>query len=274
LVFFGFIEFMGFVGFGFVRPFECLAFETLRLERWTTMRWVAIMLYVMGMASVSSAETIILGAENDWVPYANENGTGMSNEIVRAAYQAVGINVSFQVGPYNRLLKSVEEGALLGAFNVPKEKSNQDLFIFGKTPLFTAFSAYYQKRDKPLAARKKEDLVHGEKVGVVFDYGYGDFFAKNDRIEKIEVRSDLLNLRKLAKGRIDATILYDKTAKTLIDQNRLNDKIEKAFDSESAEIYVAFSKVFAKAEYYADKLDEGLAAIKASGAYQEILDDY
>lgn len=237
-------------------------------------RWVLIMLWLAGVPAVSSAETIILGAENDWVPYANEDGTGMSNEIVRAAYQAVGINVSFQVGPYNRLLKSVEEGALLGVFNVPKEHSNQDLFIFGKTPLFTAFSAYYQSRDNPLAAKKKEDLVHGEKVGVVFEYGYGDFFARNDRIEKIGVRSDLLNLRKLAKGRIDATILYDKTAKKLIDENGLNDKIEKAFDSESAEIYVAFSKTFPKAQHYADKLDEGLAAIKASGQYQKIVDAY
>jgi polar amino acid transport system substrate-binding protein len=237
-------------------------------------RWFLVILCLLGGASVSSAETITLGAENDWVPYANQDGSGMSNEIVRTAYKAVGIDVSFLVGPYNRLLKSVREGAILGAFNVPKERSNEDVYLFGKTPLFTALSAYYQNRDNPLTATRKEELVNGEKVGVVFDYGYGNFFTKNDRITKIEVRSDLLNLRKLAKGRIDATILYDKTAKKLIEENGLTDKIEKAFDSERADIYVAFSKVFPKAQYYADKLDEGLAIIKASGAYQKILEAY
>ena len=198
----------------------------------------------------------------------------MSNEIVRAAYKAVGIDVVFQVGPYNRLLKDVREGDILGAFNVPKEHANEAIYIFGKTPLFTALSAYYYNRDRPLKAKRKEELVNGEKVGIVFDYGYGDFFSNNDGIEKIEVRSDLLNLRKLAKGRIDATILYDKTAKKLIKENGLTDKIEKAFDSESADIYVAFSKVFPKAQYYADKLDEGLAIIKANGTYQKILEAY
>jgi len=237
-------------------------------------RWILIILFLLGGSGVSSAETITLGAENDWVPYANQDGTGMSNEIVRAAYKAVGIDVSFQVGPYNRLLKDVRDGVILGAFNVPKERSNEDLYLFGKVPLFTALSAYYQNRDQPLKAIRKEELVNGEKVGVVFDYGYGDFFSSNDRIIKSEVRSDLLNLKKLAMGRIDATILYDKTAKKLIEENGLNDKIEKAFDSETADIYVAFSKVFPKAQFYADKLDEGLAVIKASGAYQKILDAY
>jgi len=237
-------------------------------------RSILLFLLLLGSVTVSSAETITLGAENDWVPYANQDGSGMSNEIVRAACKTVGIDASFQVGPYNRLLKDVRDGAILGAFNVPREQSNEDLYLFGKTPLFTALSAYYHNRDQPLTVTRKEALVNGEKVGVVFDYGYGDFFSKNDRITKIEVRSDLLNLRKLAKGRIDATILYDKTAKKLIEENGLTDKIEKAFDSESADIYVAFSKVFPKAQYYADKLDEGLAIIKANGDYQKILDAY
>lgn len=237
-------------------------------------RWILIILCLLGGADVSSAETITLGAENDWVPYANQDGAGMSNEMVRAAYKAVGIDVAFEVGPYNRLLKSVRDGGLLGAFNVPRERSNEDVYLFGKKPLFTALSAYYHNRDNPLRATRKEELVNGEKVGVVFDYGYGDFFTNNDRIAKIEVRSDLLNLRKLAKGRLDATILYDKTARKLIEENGLGDKIAKAFDSESADIYVAFSKVFPKAQYYADKLDEGLAVIKANGVYQKILDAY
>ncbi|MCF8143173.1 MAG: transporter substrate-binding domain-containing protein [Deltaproteobacteria bacterium] len=237
-------------------------------------RWGLIILCLLGGAAASSAETITLGAENDWVPYANQDGTGMSNEIVRAAYKAVGIAVVFQVGPYNRLLQDVRDGAILGAFNVPRERSNEDLYLFGKTPLFTALSAYYHNRDNPLSATRKEELVNGETVGVVFDYGYGDFFTNNDRIAKVEVRSDLLNLRKLAKGRLDATILYDKTARKLIEDNGLGDKIVKAFDSESADIYVAFSKVFPRARYYADKLDEGLAIIKGNGEYQKILEAY
>jgi len=237
-------------------------------------RWLFIMLGILLSPSICFSETILLGAENDWIPYSNADGTGMSNDIVRAAFKAVGIDVKFRVAPYNRLLKGVQEGTLPGAFNVPKEPSIEDLYIFGKTPLFTARSAYYQNRERPLSATRKEDLKNNERVGVVFEYGYGDFFQKNDRIQKIGVKSDLLNLRKLAKGRLDTTILYEKTAAKLIKDNHLTDKIEKAFDSETADIYVAFSKKFPKAQYYADKLDKGLAKIKADGTYDAILKKY
>ena len=237
-------------------------------------RWILMVLCLLISPSVCLSETIILGAENDWAPYANQDGTGMSNEIVAAAFKAAGIEVRFQVAPYNRLLKDVREGRLLGAFNVPREKSVEGIYIFGKTPIFTARSAYYQNRDRPLSATCKEELVNGEKVGVVFQYGYGEFFSKNDRIQKIEVKSDLLNLRKLAKGRLDATILYHKTAQKLIKENGLTKKIEKAFDSERADLYVAFSKGFPKAQHYADELDKGLRIIRADGAHDKILDKY
>ncbi|MCG6880865.1 MAG: transporter substrate-binding domain-containing protein [Deltaproteobacteria bacterium] len=237
-------------------------------------RALLVLILFLGSASSGFAETITLGAENDWAPYANPDGTGMANDIVSAAYKAVGIDVAFKVAPYNRLLKEVREGAILGAFDVPKESANEKDYIFGTTPLFVAHSAYYHNKDHPLSAEKKEDLVNGEKIGIVFDYGYGDFFAKNDRIIKIPVRSDLLNVRKLAKGRIDATILYDKTADKIMAENDLNGKILKAFESESSNIYVAFSRTFPKAEYYAKKLDEGLAIIKSNGIYNRIVGDH
>ena len=231
-------------------------------------------MFLLGFSSLGFAETITLGAENDWAPYANSDGTGMANEIVSAAYKAVGIDVVFKVGPYNRLLKEVREGAILGAFDVPKESASEKIYLFGKTPLFVAHSAYYQNVDNPLSAGKKEDLINGEKIGVVFDYGYGDFFLKNDRVVKIPVRSDLLNLRKLAKGRIDATILYEKTAKKIISENGMEEKIVKAFDSEILPIYVAFSKTFPKSLYYAEKLDEGLSIIAENGVYDRIVNAY
>ena len=235
---------------------------------------ILLLLPVMSVGPARAAETLILGAENDWIPYSNQDGTGMANEIVQAAYEAVGIHVEFKVGPYNRLLKMVRDGELPGAFNVPREKSNENDYLFGKTPIFTAQSAYYCNKDRPLSATAKEGLKNGEKIGVVFDYGYGDFFSGNDKIVKIPVRSDQLNLRKLAKGRIDATILYDKTARKLIRDEGLSGRIVKAFDSESGSMYVAFSKNFPNAGHYADKLDEGLAIIKASGVLKRIMDSY
>lgn len=219
------------------------------------------------------AETIVLGAEDAWLPYSNPDGSGLCNDIVRAAYRSVGIDVLFDVKPYNRLLKDLDANRYLGVFNVPRERSNEQRYIFGKIPHLVARSAYYQSTLRPLDATRKEDL-RDVTVGVVTDYGYGDFFMNNERFRKLWRRSDTQNLQALKAGYIDSTILYEKTANRLLKELGLESDISKAFDSETGDIHVAFSKYWPRAQYYADKLDEGLAIIKANGTYDRIVDAY
>jgi polar amino acid transport system substrate-binding protein len=232
---------------------------------------------IFGLTTLSLAETITIGAENDWAPYARGDGTGMGNDIVKAAFAAVGVDVVFKVQPYNRLLKTVKQGKMLGCFNVPKDSGNENEYIFGKHELYSADAAYFHNVNKPLRAKQKEGLKYGEKIGVVYDYGYGDFFnssVKKGYIIKVEKRSDAINLKMLDKGRIDGTIIYDKTANILIKKLGISDTVKKAFGSESTNIYVAFSKSFPKSRYYANKLDKGLSIIKKNGVHQKILAAY
>ena len=229
------------------------------------------------LGPVAYGETLILGAEDDWIPYSRPDGTGISNDIIKAAYQSVGINVQFQVMPYSRILKMVEWGELPGGFNVPLDEESKKNFLFGKTPLYEAVSAYYQSTAKPLKAKSREQLIHKERVGVVLGYGYGDHFleaVRQGKILKEDSTSESINLKKLDAGRLDATIIYDKTAAVLIRDLRLQGKIEMAFPNETSSIFVGFSPKNTKARYYADKLDEGLANIKKNGTYSKILASY
>lgn len=232
---------------------------------------------VLLLASSSYAETITLGAEDDWVPYSNADGTGLSNEIIAAAFKSVGIGVKYEVMPYNRILKMVEWGDLLGGFNVPLDEVTKKKYVLGSTPLYNAVSAYYQNKERPLKAKNRADLAGRERIGVVLGYGYGDQFLKavtEGKIVKEVSRSETINLRKLAAGRIDGTILYDKTASFLIKKLGLEVKIGMAFENEITPIFLAFSRKHNKGRYYADKLDEGLAKIKEDGTYQKILSSY
>ena len=227
--------------------------------------------------SPSYGDTIILGAEDDWIPYAKADGTGLANDIIREAYRSMGIDVQFEVMPYSRILKLVEWGNLLGGFNVPLDEESKKKYILGKTPLYDAVSAYYQNKERPLKAKNRDQLVNKEKVGVVLGYGYGDHFLEavdQGKIIRENSRSETNNLKKLAANRIDTTIIYDKTASLLIRKLGLKDKIEMAFPNETTPIFLAFSRKYEKAQYYADKLDEGLARIKKDGTYKRIMDSY
>jgi polar amino acid transport system substrate-binding protein len=64
-------------------------------------------------------ESIKLAAENSWPPYSDKNGSGISKEIIQAAYNSVNVTVEFIVVPYARALKMAKLGQVDGAFNRP-----------------------------------------------------------------------------------------------------------------------------------------------------------
>jgi len=65
---------------------------------------VTTLLLSLSLSSAITAETIKIAAEDDWIPYARADGTGLANEIIKAAFQAVGVKVEYRVVPYARAL--------------------------------------------------------------------------------------------------------------------------------------------------------------------------
>lgn len=236
---------------------------------------------VTGASPVDATEykkEITLGSEDAWAPYSNPDGTGMANDIITAAYKAVGIKVNYVVKPYNRLLKETEDGKILGAFNIPDDAVRVAQFLFHKIKLYDAVSYYYYNVDAPLKEHTKEDFKDGEvTIGLIPDYGYGREFAAIREAEKFTAaytRSDEQNINKLLKKRIDTALVFDKTAHILFKEMNLYGKIEKGFENERAAIFVGFSKALPESQYYADLLDEGLKIIQENGQYDKIMRSY
>ena len=86
--------------------------------------------------------------------------------------------------------------------------------------------------------------------------------------------SESSNLKSLSRGRIDLTIIYDKTANILLNQLRLQENIQLAFINETTPIYLAFSRRHSQGQHYADLFDQGMKSIRESGLYQQIIDSY
>ena len=225
-------------------------------------------------SDAAAAETIELAIEDAWEPYANADGTGMSSDIVRAAYQAVGIEVKLRVRPYARVLIEVKNGLVPGGLNVAREPSTAPDFLWGQELLFQADAHYYHHTERPLAAKSAAELQNGERIGVIRGYEYGEQFFRNDAISKEWVSRHIQNISKLLAGRVEAIIMFDKTANLLLQKNGLEKKIVPAFPCESSLIYVAFSLSHPRAAYFAGKLDEGLRIIKANGVHAAIAAKY
>lgn len=225
-------------------------------------------------AMTSAAHALTLAVEDAWEPYANPDGTGMSVDIVRTAFKSVGIEATFEVIPYARLLQDVQAGKYVGGFNVAREPSREDAFLWGREMLFLARAHYYHCRPRLLEASSAIELKSGEKVGVILGYEYGELFHENNRISKVWGKRHDQILRMLQAGRLDTVILFEKTANLFLNEMNLQEEVFAVFRSEPSRIYVAFSRQHPEARHYLEKLDEGLARIRANGEYQGILKKY
>ena len=238
-------------------------------------------IYLAGLALIisfqSNGEMVEIAAEDDWIPYARSDGTGLANEIITAAFKSVDIDVKYRVMPYARALSYIEHGKLIAAFNVPLDIESREKYILGEEKLFDAVSAYYYNSENTEALSSREQLVNREVVGVVRGYGYGDHYlglVRHGHIFEDVANSEIDNLRNLALGRLDYTILYDKTANILVKSLKLTSKIKFGFENETTAIYLAFSRLHPEGLYYSEQFDLGMKRIRLSGVYQTILNSY
>ena len=225
------------------------------------------------VAAVPALPPITLGVEDSWPPYSNSYGEGLSKRIVVAAFNAMDQTVSFVVHPYARVLRDVESGILDGGFNVTRQKSTQERFIFGEEPLLQARASFYYPSNNQFALGPQEGIADGARVGLIIDYEYGDTYdARRHKYHEVRVGQQSQIVRMLVAGRLDVAIMFDRVARSTMEtMGMAQDSIKRGALNHSSDIYLVFSKKNPLAEDYARQFDRGLKIIKASGEYADIL---
>ncbi|MGX9462482.1 substrate-binding periplasmic protein [Shewanella sp. A14] len=218
--------------------------------------------------------TITLAAEDSWPPFADEVGNGISHKLIHQAFKQVGVNVSTIVVPYSRGLIMAERGSVDGVFNVTREQSTIDRFVFGNEPLFSVTASFFFTKEHPTLANNKWQIPTRSIIGIVSGYEYGDEFnalVEQRKLHVIKVNSQRQLINLLLVGRIDTAIMYDLVADVYIKQMGVNDEINAQFNNHKSEIFVAFSKHNPQATHLSKLLDKGLLTLQKQGKYQQLL---
>ena len=224
-------------------------------------------------AASSSPQAIRLGAENSWPPYTDERGLGLSTNLVKAAFQHQGIEPSFYVQPYARVLHDLRSGKIDGGYNVTLQKSTRNKFVFGKVPLLTLSSHWYFLPGAHTHIQSLEAIPDNFRVGVILDYEYGDAYENHrHRFNEVRVAQQTQLIRLLKQGRVDAILMFEQEALyTLQHMTLKQETLDKRFLNHSGGVYVAFSRKNPHARWFAQQLDQGLIALQESGEYAQIL---
>ncbi|QEI12917.1 substrate-binding periplasmic protein [Cellvibrio japonicus] len=245
----------------------------LRRHRLWLMLCLSLAFTAMAESPGGKPVHIRLGAENSWPPYSDEQGLGISTNLVRAAFSRRGIEPSFYVQPYARVLHDLKAGKIDGGYNVTLQESTRHLYIFGREPLLVLKSYWYFQPGQHPDIKRLEDIPEGFRVGVIIDYEYGDAYeAVRSHFREIKVSQQAQLIRLLKQGRIDAALMFEQEAEYAL--NKLEIPIatlDKRFLSHRGGVYVAFSRKNPQARWLARELDKGLQALKESGEYAQLI---
>lgn len=242
------------------------------------MRWLADLIAAVGLGVVANAGAqpvtkVRIGAEDDWRPYAYVQAgqpAGFAVDLVRAAWQAAGLEVELVPLPYARCMREVEAGKLAGCFDTLRDARTEDKYLWHKYHLFRARIGIYGRSDGP-ADPVNVQALRGKRVGVTNGYDYGTAFDGDPAMLRDVAASDLTSLRKLVAGRVDYALVYDRVA-TEIAAN--NPTLSRSFRLRGVllepSLYLSFSKKYPNVGPLIARFDAGLDVIRKNGEYARI----
>lgn len=223
--------------------------------------------------------TLIAGA-SDYRPYQKVEGkdvTGMDFEVLEAVLGKLGCSLETQALPWARHLKGVQDGTVDIASPVSKNAERE---------AFATFSSPYVDAQEVLfvAPGKEADydslaafFESGGKLGTIREYAYGGDFASlqaqyGGQIEETDSLES--NLKKLAAGRVDATLGEVFVVSEEIKRLGLTDKVvatQTVISSDPS--YYMFSKASVPEDFVAAFSAE-MEKMKESGEFDGITAKY
>jgi polar amino acid transport system substrate-binding protein len=258
----------------------------LNLQQCAMKMWMVWLLFLGSLLSLApasatavepdpSAKVVTIAAEDNWPPFSNDQGLGLSYTLVQAALEQSGYQLKTIVVPYARALYSIENHMVDGCWNVTKQTSTSSRFLLHQVPLFRARSSFYYYKT-PKAFTSLKAMPNRTVVGVILGYEYGDEFEQHKhRFHLVEVSSHQQLVKLLQAGKLDVALFFDDVLSFYLKQMQLNDPlIIKGAENLVSEIYIAFDKKNEQSQRKADALDHGLRQLQQSGAYQKLMDEF
>jgi len=192
---------------------------------------------------------------------------GVFVDLVKEVAKRAGAQIEIVVAPPKRTVASFDSGALDGFFPC------LDVLLQGAAaksdPIYVKSDFAFTRADSPTIGDVKG--LEGKRVGITIGYPYAKEVMDNKNIKFEQAESDVLNMGKLAKGRIDAFVVEEKTGvKAMRDSGAKNIHYDKTKPLSRQNVYFAFQNN-ADGKDLAAKFSKALADMKADGGFGKIM---
>lgn len=235
---------------------------------------IALPLTLSVSAPALAGDTLKLAALVGWPPYSDQGlpENGFSNDLVVEAMKRAGHTVEVTIMPWNRALELTQAGDydVLPSTWYNEERNARLKF---SEPYAINRVVFVHHVERPFDFQSLNDLK-GKVVGIQIGATYDKEFSASDLFRRELVSEPLLNLKKVAAGRIDLT-LDDE----LVTKYNINTKVPELLSQlaltkgalSEDKLYVTFSRKRPDADKLAADFNKALADMKADGTYDKLL---
>lgn len=244
--------------------------------------WLVFITPAFSLSAAQTAATaeavklpVRIAAEDNWPPFSDEKGKGLSAQLVSAAFARSGYKIETVVVPYARALHYTAKGKTDACWNVTRQANTERDYLLHQQPLFQAPSSfYYHKLAK--SYRSVAEIPDGTVVGVILGYEYGDLFEQHKkRFQLVEVSTHPQLISLLQHDKVELAIFFDDVLDYYLAQHAFRRvRLQKGQLNHVSDIYVAFSRATPRSAELAKALDAGLNELQRSGDYLRMLNQF
>ncbi|WP_170829166.1 substrate-binding periplasmic protein [Pseudoalteromonas amylolytica] len=234
-----------------------------------------IALYVLLVCVVSAQAQVmkVVGGHNPWPPYIESDGSGLVNDILHAAFDSQGIELEIQTAPFSRMLILLEERKvdLIAALWWTERRHKTILF---SQPYFHNELAVVSHQDSHADFRGAKSLRY-KTVAAIRGYAYHELLESIEQVKVIDVHSLRACLEMVYKRRADFAIA-DVLAFTHEQKKapELRALIAHLPVLLSWPLHIGVNRAHPQAEEIIERFNLGLAELKETGRYQQIIAKY
>ncbi|QTL38186.1 substrate-binding periplasmic protein [Pseudoalteromonas viridis] len=242
-------------------------------------RILAIALLVLSMSTWSQTLTI---RADDWFPMngnPNDPQPGYMIELAKAIFEAEGIEVDYQLMPWERALHEARSGnidCVVGAY-----KEDAPDFVFPQAHWGLDRAHFYVAKGDSWRFSDFNGLL-SRKVGLIGGYAYGDefdAFAANNKGAAFQYMSGDgaldKNIKKLLAGRIDTIVESVAVLEAKVKEMGVQGQVVSAGElTKATPMYIACSPENPLSVGYMKMVDAAMPVLKSNGTLDKILDSY
>lgn len=231
--------------------------------------------------NISAREKIRL-TTGEWAPYISENlkNKGLFSQITIEAFANQGVDVELGFYPWQRVFQLSKNGEWDGTLAYAKTLERQKYYNYSD-PVYTGKYVLFHLKNHPIKWQKYSDL---KSITIAATRGFGgmgqEFIeAEEKKVIKVDrLASDDQSFNMLLLNRVQAVASDAEVGYVLINKLFGPEKAKLFTHSDhliqTAKYHLVLSKNSKNNEYFMKKFNLGLNALKKSGRYAQIVNEF